>query len=242
MPSAAEEAILGAAGSAGACVVSHPLDTARARQALGLGVRAGPSLASGMGVAMAYNVVLNGARFGGLSVSTASGADEGLSGFVAGGLSGYIAAPLARARTLLQTSSSGGGTWHALLGGGGAFAGASAWALRSASHSGVIFAVRARALPAIERAAPEWTPSSIVHLAASLQASLVSCLLVNPLDVVATRLQAAPTAAGGGAPASIVACVLRGGLYGGLAANAARVVPHTCLTFSIVEALRSRLT
>ena len=30
MPSAAEEAILGAAGSAGACVVSHPLDTARA--------------------------------------------------------------------------------------------------------------------------------------------------------------------------------------------------------------------
>ena len=99
MPSAAEEAILGAAGSAGACVVSHPLDTARARQALGLGVRAGPSLASGMGVAMAYNVVLNGARFGGLSVSTASGADEGLSGFVAGGLSGYIAAPLARART-----------------------------------------------------------------------------------------------------------------------------------------------
>ena len=40
MPSAAEEAILGAAGSAGACVVSHPLDTARARQALGLGVRA----------------------------------------------------------------------------------------------------------------------------------------------------------------------------------------------------------
>ena len=120
MPSAAEEAILGAAGSAGACVVSHPLDTARARQALGLGVRAGPSLASGMGVAMAYNVVLNGARFGGLSVSTASGADEGLSGFVAGGLSGYIAAPLARARTLLQTSSAGGGSWHALLGGGGA--------------------------------------------------------------------------------------------------------------------------
>ena len=45
-----------------------------------------------------------------------------------------------------------------------------------------------------------------------------------------------------GAPASIVACVLRGGLYGGLAAHAARVVPHTCLTFSIVEALRSRLT
>ena len=76
MPSAAEEAILGAAGSAGACVVSHPLDTARARQALGLGVRAGPSLASGMGVAMAYNVVLNGARFGGLSVSTASGASD----------------------------------------------------------------------------------------------------------------------------------------------------------------------
>ena len=73
-------------------------------------MRAGPSLASGMGVAMAYNVVLNGARFGGLSVSTASGADEGLSGFVAGGLSGYIAAPLARARTLLQTSSSGGGS------------------------------------------------------------------------------------------------------------------------------------
>ena len=240
MPNAAEEAILGAAGSVGACVVSHPLDTARARQALGLGVRAGPSLASGMGVAMAYNVVLNGARFGGLSVSTASGADEGLSGFVAGGLSGYIAAPLARARTLLQTSSSGGGSWHALLGGGGAFAGASAWALRSASHSGVIFAVRARALPAIERAAPEWTPSSIVHLAASLQASLVSCLLVNPLDVVATRLQA-PGGSGRAAAPSLVECVLRGGLYSGLAANAARVVPHTCLTFGIIEMLRQRL-
>ena len=42
-------------------------------------------------------------------------------------------------------------------------------------------------------------------------------------------------AAGGGAPASIVACVLRGGLYGGLAANAARVVRHSQKSVLVVR-------
>ena len=83
----------------------------------------------------------------------------------------------------------------------------------------------------------------------------LSCFLMNPLDVLATRVfaasaqllpppprrlakAAAPAAAAASAP--VRPLLLLRTAYRGLGANLLRTVPHTVLTFVFIEALRER--
>jgi hypothetical protein len=292
------EALLGAAASSAACVVSNPLDTIRVRLQLQHGNRSLPESPFGaMAVvaqregalvlwrslpeAVAYNAVLNSVRFSLYSALTAGTVhavrEERMSppvaGFVAGSIAGAVASPFAMARTAAQRESAGlaGGMQLSRLAteakaaapsglGWGAVA---SWSLRNGGHTGIIFSCYEHFRWHLAAAFPS-LPGAVHSLSASLAASSLSCVAVNPIDVVATRLfaqsaprpelaiSAASSTCGVGAIVTpmysspldvVVKTVLADGvpgLYRGLGANIARVVPHTCITFAIVEAFRSR--
>lgn len=243
---AATEAVLGAMGSAGACLISNPIDVARVRlQLCGRGLpRVKASWTSGLSAAMAYNVTFNGARFY-MFESFSSSLPTPIAGFVAGLVAGFISSPLAKARTLQQS-----GERLSVLEAVSArpFAGAGAWAARNGGHTTVIFTVYNSARGRLRTALPT-LPTSWVYLLASLQAATISCVVMNPIDVVATRIFHQESSAARGSPAAYRGALdcalqtLRGeglrGLYRGLGANLLRIAPHTTLTFGIVEALRS---
>lgn len=205
--------------------------------------RLGP-LTAGLGPAMAYNVVLNSTRFSLFDALESDGrVGTATSGLLAGGVAGFLSAPLARWRTLLQAGESAASVRARMT---QPFAGSGAWALRNAGHTACIFHLFRTAQDALEQAHPP-VPSTLLHLAASLCAASVSCLVMNPLDVYCTRIfhsaQATTTPASLSAPppAASVGAAVRAG-YHGLSANLLRTVPHTVLTFVVIEALRSRPT
>jgi len=270
-PSPMEEALLGALGSAGACLVSNPIDVARVRLQLergrGLKLHAtmvhicktegGPALARGLGAAMAYNVVLNATRFSSYSLLTAGGSTEqqlppAVSGFVSGYAAGYISAPFAQAKTIQQQGAGSSKLSAVEVMRARPFAGASAWALRNAGHTSIMFSLYELVRRKLAVALPSMPPVT-VNLLASLQAATVSCLVMNPFDLVATRLFQQASLGGNSTRAQAVRtapieCVRHtlaaegvSGFYRGLAANVARVVPHTVITFLILEALRDKL-
>merc|ERR1711920_141460 len=269
-----EEALLGALGSAGACLGSNPVDVARVRLQLerGLGgfklhgpvqtmmhicaTEGGQALVRGLGAAMAYNVVLNATRFSSYALISGCSNERQLppavTGFVAGYIAGYISAPFAQAKTIQQQGASSSKLSAAGVLWARPFAGASAWALRNAGHTSIMFSLyeslrrkSAVALPSV--------PPVALNLLASLQAATVSCLVMNPVDLVATRLfhQASLGGTSMQTPAvrtEPIECIRHtlasegvSGFYRGLAANVVRVVPHTVITFLILEALRERL-
>jgi hypothetical protein len=172
-----------------------------------------------------------------------------VSGFTAGFLAGTVASPFARARTLLQARPGESG-WPELI--SRPFAGAGAWGLRNAGHTACIFAGYGYLKAAVEERRPE-TPEWQVHLGTSLVAASFSCCVMNPVDLVCTRVYEASRgrgSAGGSAGApyetlrtfqDAVAADGFVGLYRGLAANLARIVPHTVVTFVIAETVRTRL-
>jgi len=285
------EALTGAAASSTACVFSNPLDTIRVRTQLQQGPGGLPTaplkammivaeregalaLWRSLPEAIVYNAVLNSMRFSLYSVLTAGALQSeavtpAVGGFIAGAIAGAIASPLAKARTVAQRESGHAkvartSTWKALS--SNPFAGSASWSLRNGGHTGIIFSCYERFRRDLRVALP-WLPATAHSLLASLGASSLSCVAVNPLDVVATRLfaQAAEQSA---QPALACSCVGSAhgvliappvyysstmdvvvktvldegvvGLWKGLAANIARIVPHTCLTFAIVETIRSR--
>mmetsp|Transcript_12498 Transcript_12498/g.42301 ORF Transcript_12498/g.42301 Transcript_12498/m.42301 type:complete len:326 (-) Transcript_12498:166-1143(-) len=281
-----EEALLGAAAAAAACLVSNPLDVARVHAQLAPPREALPGvggvlrrvvsthgylgLTRGMAYGLSYNVALNSLRFSMFSALAAQDDGPGLpapaAGVCAGFCAGLMASPLARARTLMQEHALGSPGWRApsaaQLLGTRPFDGALAWALRNAGHTGCIFGLYGPFKRALEERLPS-APSTLVHLLAALHAATLSCAVMNPLDLVATRLYAqsgpgpGPGAGmeGGAAAArvelaytSALDCVLKtvaaegpAGLYRGLAANVCRIVPHTAVTFAVAEALRGAL-
>jgi len=167
-------------------------------------------------------------------------------GFMAGGVAGFVSSPLARWRTLRQAGGSGASSSLSLLM-ARPFAGAPAWALRNAGHTACIFHLFGATSRVLERSSPA-LPPTLQHLAASLFAASVSCFLMNPLDVYCTRtfhsslepvdapLRAVPATPANGR--TFAAAAAAG--YKGLSANLLRTVPHTVLTFVILEALRAR--
>lgn len=293
------EALLGAAASSAACVVSNPLDTIRVRLQLQQGrgslpesplramavvaQREGPLvLWRSLPEAVAYNAVLNSVRFSLYSALTGGTVyavqEERMSppvaGFIAGAIAGAVASPFAKARTVAQrqaAGSAGGVQLSRLVAGAKAAApsklgwgAAASWSLRNGGHTGIIFSCYEHFRWHLAAAFPS-LPGTVHSLSASLAASSLSCVAVNPMDVVATRLfaQSAPQRAVALSASSscsaaaiatpvysspldvVVKTVLADGvpgLYRGLGANIARVVPHTCITFAIVEALRARIS
>lgn len=202
---------------------------------------------SGLRAAMGYNVVFNGARFY-LFEPLSTVLPTPIAGCVAGWLAGFLSSPLAKARTLQQS-----GAQLTVLSAvrDRPFAGASAWAARNGGHTGIIFTLWNASFLRLRAAAPG-LPAEWANVVASLGASTVSCIVMNPIDVVATRVFHQEATRRAGAPAtaraytSTLDCARQTlrhegvrGLYAGLGANLARIVPHTVLTFGIVETLRS---
>lgn len=148
---------------------SNPIDIVRVRiqitsapalstaGAAGMLTRWGP-LTAGLGPAMAYNVVLNAARFSLFHAFNDADGRAGpvASGLLAGGIAGFLSSPLARWRTLRQAGTSL--NMSAVM--AKPFACAPAWALRNAGHTACIFQCAATAplpmplLPIAEAMAP----------------------------------------------------------------------------------------
>ena len=267
------EAFLGAAASAGACLLSNPIDIIRVRLQLASanthqgGVAVARSLfmnggmRSGLPAAMAYNVILNGTRF---SLFHALDSEGGIldgrpmsSGLLAGSIAGLLASPLARLRTIQQAGTVRTATCALRELAVAPFAGATVWSLRNAGHTATIFALYRMSMEHLETSTMSTSPTAL-HLASSLFAASASCLLMNPLDVLATRAFHTPpkgvrqrsalrsaipsvlplqTVQPSSAP-TVSAAVATA--YRGLGANLLRTVPHTVLTFVFVELLRGR--
>jgi hypothetical protein len=246
------EASLGAFSAAGACLVSNPIDVIRVKLQLAatqpregvLGMarilHQESGLRAGLPPALLYNIVLNATRFAVFDSLTSSGIPAGLSGFSAGFLAGTIASPFARARTLMQARSDTG--WADLT--SRPFSGATTWGLRNAGHTACIFAGYGYLKDAVELRRPE-TPAWQVHLGTSLVAASFSCCVMNPIDLLCTRVYDASAARSPATPLQIlqdaVAADGFAGLYRGLTANLARIVPHTVVTFVIAETVRTRV-
>jgi len=234
--------------------------------------------------AVVYNAVLNSVRFSLYSALTVSAAQSShmealpkpVGGFVAGCIAGAIASPIAKARTAAQrgpTDSRSSALVDTIR--HRPFSGASSWALRNGGHTGIIFSTYEGLNRGFSTSLSGLPPISH-SLLASLCAATISCVLMNPLDVISTRVfaQSSPQPALAGArsfgpagfaplgcctglcmpmPAtahysSPVDCAVKlvasegvAALWKGLGANLARIVPHTAVTFAIVESLRPRL-
>ena len=190
------EAFFGGAASALACIVSNPIDIVRCRMQLeSVGRVPSPSsssllhrwgpLTAGLGPAMAYNVVLNSARFSLFHATVdKTQANPMIAGFFSGGIAGFVSSPLARWRTLLQSGFSAQSARS--LTRTQPFAGAPAWALRNAGHTACIFSFFEVARVRIEDARTssdrlrDLVPPTCVHLAASLVAATASCFPDEP--------------------------------------------------------------
>lgn len=268
--SVATEALLGGVSAAGACVISNPIDVVRVRMQMqgqpgaSRGVfsslrevaasRAG--LTAGLAPALSHTVMLNALRFSTFECGTNAGLPAACSGLLAGFIAGFAASPLARARTLLQSDKTGSRISFQMLF-THPFTGARAWGLRNAGHTACIFSLYEWSKGFVGSSLPPFA----AHLTASLAASCASCLLMNPVDLVCTRLfcsSAIVSAAGTASPCtarleapkrisaldcirSTVAVEGIGGFYNGLSANLMRTVPHTVLTFVFLECLRQQL-
>lgn len=260
------EALRGGAASAAACLLSNPIDVVRCRLQLegGRSLFHSTGMASSLPAAMAYNVVMNSTRFA-LFASLSSNTDRPLtSGLLAGGVAGLVSSPLARLRTLQQAGD------HVFASAARAtaaapFSGAGIWSLRNAGHTACIFYLYEAALRRLSvRLDGAGVPPLVLYLSASLCASVTSCLLMNPLDVLATRAFHAPPANAAAlaadfhrpthlnthvaAPSTLrtparlpLNWPLLDTAYRGLGANLIRTVPHTVLTFVFLEALRGNV-
>lgn len=232
------EAAIGSFGSAAACVVSNPIDVVRTKVQLRMSIGVDMWWQRGLGAAMAYNVALNSIRF---SLFRFFSSDYlGLPLLAAGSLSGLIAgfaaSPLAIIRTRLQAGSSLSEAPRSLL--SPLRGGAPAWALRNAGHTACIFSLYDTTSKVLEESSS--APAPVRHLAASGFAATVSCVLMNPLDVACSRIFYSGINAG-----DVARSMLSEGPTGallGLRASIMRTVPHTALTFVIVESIRGRLS
>ena len=238
-----EEGIAGGAASAAACLASNPIDGIRCRQQLKTRppILGTSTLQAGLAPAMAYNIVLNSTRF---SLYCALHDEESkisssllgpvASGVLAGGIAGFISSPLARWRTLRQAGDSLSSARSFLL--DRPFEGAVPWAARNAGHTACIFPLFAIASKRLDASWAD-APQTVRHLVASLFAASVSCMLMNPLDVYCTRLYHGGSQLSAAYRSSLIGSLLAG--YRGLSANLLRTVPHTVLTFVLLERWRS---
>lgn len=267
-----EEALLGGVAAGCAAIFTNPLDVARVRLQLQreaetvggplrLIARAvrdeGPAvLTRGLGFALPYNALLNSTRFAAfhaLSDANECGLPAPISGLIAGCVAGVVSSPLAKARTLQQNAVAldvRTSPMRVLL--SDPFHGSLSWGVRNAGHTGIIFTVYSASKAFLGGVLPDAPPSAI-HMAASLQAAVISCVAMNPVDVIATRMYSSSVgvhSSVGRAPAhtSPIACLVATvagegyrGLYRGLTANILRIMPHTVITFTMMELLRSWL-
>lgn len=259
-----------------ACLISNPIDIARARIQVGVvtppglgsssaagrsvlpsstfsalrGLASTGALRLGLGPAIGYNFVFNAARFTAYDAlsDASSGASPMASGFAAGLVGGWLSSPLARARTIMQVSSAFSIT-DALR--NQPFAAAPSWALRNAAQTAFIFSFFEYGRLTLEEAFPK-APLSLLHLAASVNAATISCVLLCPLDLACTIVfsqsasrEARPSLEQSRLYASPLDCARQilaregaGGLYRGLGASLLRMVPHTGVTFLLMEVLR----
>lgn len=131
-------------------MLSNPVDSVRVRQSLhggsSNGIRVGfdmlrtGGLQAGLAPAMGYNVVMNATRF---SLFRLLSSDDGaalgptVSASMAGGMSGLVASPLARLRTLLQAGHAESVARQVLQ--HQPWAGASMLAVRNGGYTAIIF-------------------------------------------------------------------------------------------------------
>lgn len=194
-------------------------------------------LQAGLTPAIFYNIALNATRF---SLFRLASSNDHVSlgpvgsGLFAGGVAGFLSSPLARLRTLLQAGRPSSESLRALA--CRPFAGAPVWALRNAGHTAAIFSLYEASYQKLLSSGG--APSSLTHLASALFAASVSCFVMNPLDVLSTRIFTANPAHTARPSLSAVPTFVRTA-YRGLGANLLRTVPHTVLTFVFVESLRS---
>jgi hypothetical protein len=83
------------------------------------------------------------------------------------------------------------------------------------------------------------------HLGASVAAGGIASLIASPIDVIKSRVQALSAAGGGGATTTraVIAAALREGpsvFWRGVATDFMRRGPHCVISFSVLEALRTR--
>jgi hypothetical protein len=259
----AQEALLGAVGSAAACLLSNPLDVARVRvQTAGQPISSGPlevmrriartegptALWRGLRFACAYNVVLNSMRFSLLAVTEKPGDAAAGGAAIAGAIAGFVASPLAQARAIQQLAPGRLSTPMQAVR-ARPFAGAVPWAVRNGGHTAITFGLYSRVKRELSA-----LPGMAGSLAASCVASCASCVVMNPVDVVATRcfvhshrasmLQLVPPATPLSPLVAARQIARTEGLVGftrGTTANVARVVPHMVTLFSLVELMRQQL-
>ena len=215
-----------------------------------------------------FHIVLTGMRFGLYSTFNQAlgvrpehdGASLGswISGTAAGGGAAIIASPFALVRTRLQANSTVASFGHSHAakttaeafneiirseGFTGLWTGSLSQATRVSLTTGAQLAVYDSMKQIIRHRCPKWRQAN-VNLATALSAGVFTAMMAHPLDVILTRIyhqSASDKWYRGPFDAAIKTVRSEGvsGLYKGFTATLLRQMPHTTVTFLVLEYLRA---
>lgn len=229
-------------------------------------------LQKGLLPAYIYQVLMNGTRFmvyeplrqwflSLTSLPNHSLLCNASAGAMAGGMAALIGSPFNLIKTRLQSFSATlptgyqhgyGGVGEAMRqifrgeGLAGFYRGVGASVSRTTAGSAAQLAAYDWFKPAVARAT-NWSSSSLpVHCVAAMGSGVLACVVMNPFDVVMTRLYNQQAA--GALYSGLLDCAQKtvaaeglSALWKGLAPHFVRVGPHTMLTFMLLEQVRSLL-
>jgi solute carrier family 25 protein 34/35 len=227
-------------------------------------------LQKGLGPAIAYQFVMNGTRLGSYSVlnyvttdpedgQTIKFVKKLFCGGTAGVMGACLGSPLFLVKTRMQVQSNAisvgeqyryNNMFSALReiyksgGFGGLYTGVRAAALRVAMGSSVQLATYDTTKNAIVKFAGLSDDQVLTHLYASFMCSIVVCLVMNPFDVISTRLYM-QRSGDQQKYTGVLDCLVKTlktegprGAYKGALAQYSRIAPHTVLTFIFWEQLK----
>lgn len=229
-------------------------------------------LQRGLPPAYVYQVLMNGTRFmvyeplrqwllAATGLPGHSLLCNASAGAMAGGLAALIGSPFNLIKTRLQSFSPTlptgyqhgyGGIGEAMRrifrseGLAGFYRGVGASVSRTTAGSAAQLAAYDWLKPAVAQAS-HWSPSSLpVHCVAAMGSGVLACLVMNPFDVVMTRLY--NQRAAGALYAGLLDCAQKtvaaeglGALWKGLVPHFVRIGPHTVLTLVLLEQVRALL-
>lgn len=229
-------------------------------------------LQKGLLPAYIYQVLMNGTRFmvyeplrqwflGLTGLPNHSLLCNASAGAMAGGLAALIGSPFNLIKTRLQSFSLAlptgyqhgyGGIGEAMRrifrgeGLAGFYRGVGASVSRTTAGSAAQLAAYDWFKPTVARAT-NWSPSSLpVHCVAAMGSGVLACIVMNPFDVVMTRLYNQQAA--GALYSGLLDCAQKtvaaeglSALWKGLVPHFVRIGPHTVLTLVLLEQVRSLL-